>query len=236
MLPFYLLPLFSMFVFDFISFTFTVTDEIMAQKKDTRLKDVEDALDKITSFLTDYLPLANAHMVDFFTRDILNSFVPEHITKQLLEITDNELPYLANRCHDGIKKSQSEKLKVDVKVATDLNELGVVHPEYALCDKYLNEWKRGCKRKFRRDVPPNWRHMSLEDFLADAHNKTLDNVDVLTDLDDLDGFSSKNICDRIRIGHGMTSKKNHEVDVMASLCHKMAELHNIKKVYFHIIR
>lgn len=55
-------------------------------------QNIKNCLKSITEYLTPLLPLANAHMVEFFTEDHWNNLVPKHMRSDLDKL-DNLLEF-----------------------------------------------------------------------------------------------------------------------------------------------
>ncbi|XP_014681418.1 PREDICTED: methyltransferase-like protein 25 [Priapulus caudatus] len=72
-------------------------------------KVVEEALDKLVTFLPPLLPIANVQFVDFIVNDIWSKFTDTQLQAELLSLTDDELTVLPNGTIDGTQYPQLHK-------------------------------------------------------------------------------------------------------------------------------
>lgn len=180
----------------------------MDDTKRMKLQSVLDQMKRLTSFLTNYLPLANAHNSDFIVCQHWRQMLPENIAVELLTLSDDDLtslPLLTSRPYFTSTR-QSDRFEAE------------------------NVFK------FEKSShSPNWVHNSLADFVASASSNTIEKLGVLTSLEDLvTSLSNARVgisaSEKVVIGNFMSVKKSYEVDIMVDVCSKLASCFSITEV------
>ena len=198
-------------------------------------------LQQLTSFLEDYLPLANAHVADFLIEDYWHRFVPDKIRDELLQLNSKDLALLPSGAlyPDALESVRYVRPKEREKCLED----HIIKPIKSV---YLDNngrfgvqamggEPRECSKTIRppwdRTRCPVWNQGSLKDFVRAVQLHTLPTLNVLSDLSELLlVWRARSTKEKVTIRQFMSEKKCHEVDVMADVCAALAESQNIKNV------
>ncbi|XP_076466719.1 putative methyltransferase-like protein 25 [Babylonia areolata] len=201
------------------------------------------ALSACADFLTEYLPLANAHAVDFIIHDAWNTVLPSRIQCELLALSEEQLFQLPSNCicHEPYSPHKPSKAPEECKQNTELEKrFGDVQlhtDEVKMCEG-KSEWASDThsaesesngevlKKETKKNQDSKgavWNHDSLRVFLEAVKEHCLDRLLSLNEsmdnlsswLDSRDGCGVK----RVPFVHAfMNEKKMHEVEMMADLC------------------
>ena len=176
------------------------------------MEDTIRAINRVCSFLVNYLPLANVHNTDFIV-DKKWDIIPPGIAAQLEQLDDKDIANLPSCTYRG----SSHSMQVIEGQLDDL-ELCPPHPVSKQCPKW------------NKKLNPTWVHDDLHDFLSCAKEATLPRLNVLSSVSDFIIRLGISKSDRLFIDEFMSVKKGHEIDLMTELCSMLAESGGINKV------
>ena len=187
------------------------------QTKSQEKSVIQQALSDCASFLQCYLPLANAHPVDFITQNVWDSVLPENIQEELCSLTKEDL-YMLPSCYNICSDQAS------------VPHAGSVVHSGEECKKH-GESERGASKIVSEGESSSsggkikqhqWQHKSLADFLKALQEHLIENLECLR-------TSMYSLSTRLQEKEGglestafvhsfMNEKKMHEVEIMADLC------------------
>ncbi|KAL5009585.1 hypothetical protein ScPMuIL_011890 [Solemya velum] len=219
--------------------------------KKHELKRIQAYLVNASNFLQNYLPLANAHGIDFIVKSHWNKFVPEQIRTELLSLTEEQLISLpdinlttmlfaSNPTHETLTSEEpyssssnfdSEVKNKPVNTFTCSSEVSISKNENSKSDEdeQLSAGEnKSTNKEFLKYVCPNWIHTDLGSFLKDARGYSLPCSGLVLSLQDYrekHELSEKQT--HITPKDFMNQKKHHEIGVMGSLCSSMARKYDI---------
>ena len=198
--------------------------------KHEKLLSVRHKLQRVAEFLVDYLPLANAHNSDFFVHKHWDGFIDRHIADELLSLTPEQLTVLPSRkCSSDQAQSTPPPTQ-----AHDISPIILKPKKKLMLCKFHRQKSRQLKPKWDMTLRPHWKHNTLDEFVAAAHQHSLPKMQhVLGDADKLrkeftpDELSFK---DKVTITNFMSTKKSYEVDEMADMCALITKHYSLTKV------
>ncbi|XP_013382152.1 methyltransferase-like protein 25 [Lingula anatina] len=192
----------------------------------------EENLEKVTKFLTPYLPFANAHLADFIIEKQWDSFVSVGLGQEILSTTSVYREQLFQKLSEKNTKKSALKEKVGNPMKLDSIYSGIGQ-NAKLCGKNENigqevqtSYSTGASTGSSDKL-----HGSLENFIISALQHSLGYLGVLEDINHIVESETSNAGEAGDhfIPFGMSDKKSHEVQVMARTCSQLALRHGISK-------
>ncbi|XP_062602310.1 probable methyltransferase-like protein 25 [Saccostrea cucullata] len=193
--------------------------------KSNRLQLVQLKLINVLDFLSNYLPLVNCHSNDFILNNHWHTFLCESIRKELETLSTSELVSVLSHTIDNKKLSQQETCREDGSDPSSwkfkCEYLDTTKTESEISEIYSPEMQK---------LPPHWVHGNLYSFLYDAQRNSLQNLGILSQIENL--FEDVNAANEnsVFISTFMNQKKTHEVEVMGELCFKLTKKYDTSVV------
>lgn len=222
-----------------------------------KLRHVQTYLVSATSFLQNYLPLANAHATDFIINRHWTEFIPGDICSELLGLTEQELISLPSinlpsklfdskgatdtkplakivpskdpevRTYSNFESKTNDKIDQNDESNIIIEKPESKSDENKECSTMENKFSN---ENFPRRISPTWMHPDLSSFLQDAKRHTLPCSGLVLSLDD---YRERHLLSEsenqtdITPKDFMNLKKHHEIGVMGSLCSSLAHKKDI---------
>ena len=202
--------------------------------KHNKLLSVRHKLQRVAEFLVDYLPLANAHNSDFFVHKHWEGFVDRNVAEELLSLSAEDLAALpSRRCASDTNTASSSP--ASSTQSHDISPIILKPKKRLMVCKFHRQKSRQLKPKWDMTLRPNWKHDSLDEFVAAAYQHSLASMQhILGDAQQLrTQFAALSVSltsDKPTITNFMSSKKGYEVDEMARMCASIMQHYALDKV------
>ena len=188
-------------------------------------RQIATALETVCQFLEPYLPLANAHNTDFFTENHWEKLLYPSIADDLLKLRSDQMKRLPNgktysSCTSCTNSKKEHAERTDNKSSESIDT----------CKEPCNISK--VHTKWKSSLLPDWKHITLEEFVCSCTQHSLTNLNVLTNNDELCiSFDlTPDFQTPYEIDSFMSAKKSHEVHIMAQTCSAICKRTGIENI------